>query len=172
MFFGFDLKILLSGLIVLAACVDDLRTRKIHNKLILILLPFVLIAVFLLQGTEGLKTGGFSALLALAIGVPLALMRVVGGGDLKLLVLFALAMNWSGFLNSLIYSFPWAFLLGLFKIILDKKFKEFLFNLLFLFKHRTTKNLKLHSIPFSFSLFFGWLTFLTLKAKGMLIINY
>ena len=172
MFFGFDLTIFLSGLVLLVACIDDLKTKKIHNKLILILLPLVLIAVFLLQGVEGLQKGGFSFILALIVGLPLALGRVIGGGDLKLLILFALTIHWSGLLNTVIYSFPWALLLGVFKIILDKKIKDFLFNLLFLFKHRTTKNLKLHSIPFSFSLFLGWLSFLTLKVKGLLIINY
>ena len=171
MFFGLDFTVLLPGVILLVACVDDLKTKKIHNKLILILLPVVLMAVFFLQGIEGLQRGGFSALLACLLGVPLALMRVIGGGDLKLLILFALTMSWSGLLNSLFYSFPWAFLLGFFKIILDGKVKDFLSNLLCLFKRRTAKGLKLHSLPFSFSLFLGWLSFLTLKAKDLLMIN-
>ena len=131
MFFDFDFKILLPGLILLIAVIDDLRSRKIHNKLILFLFPFVFLAVFLLKGFDGLLAGGFSALLALLVGVPLALGRVIGGGDLKLLVLFALTVSWPALLKIIIYSFPWALLLGVFKIILDKKIKDFFFQFAF-----------------------------------------
>ena len=173
-----DGLVFLSGLILLIASIDDLRSRKIHNKLILFLLPFVLLAVFLfrgfqadsagfssflIHGFQGLKTGGFSALLAVLVGIPLALSRVIGGGDLKLLVLFAFTVHWSDFFRIAIYSLPWALLLGLFKIILDKKFKDFAFNLFFLVWHRSTKGLQFHSIPFSVALFMAWLSFLTLQ---------
>ncbi len=163
MFSGFDLKLLLPGLILLIASVDDLRSRKIHNKLILFLLPFVLLAVLLLKGFEGFFAGALSALLAVAAGIPLALIKVIGGGDLKLLVLFAFTVHLSVFIEIVIYSFPWAFLLGLFKIVWDKKLKEFFLNLFFMFRYRRVEGLKLHSIPFSFALFMGWLSFLTLE---------
>ena len=128
MFFGLDFKIFLPGILLLIASVDDFRSRKIHNKLILLLLPFVLLAVVLLKGFDGLLVGGFSALLALVVGIPLALARVIGGGDLKLLVLVAFTVRWPILLEIFVYSFPWAFLLGLFKIILDKQVKEFFFQ--------------------------------------------
>lgn len=171
MFFGFDFKIFLSGLILLVAIIDDLRSRKIHNKLILFLFPFVVLAVALLTGFEGLLTGIFSALLALLIGIPLALGRVIGGGDLKLLTLFALTVNWSALIEIFIYSFPWALILGIFKIILDRKIKDFFFNLFFLLRYRKIQGLKFHSIPFSVALFMGWLSFLTLKGLNWPIIN-
>ena len=173
-----DGLVFLSGLILLIAGIDDLRSRKIHNKLILFLLPVVLLAVFLLKGFQagdagfssflahgfqGLKTGGFSALLALLVCIPLALARVIGGGDLKLLVLFAFTVHWSDFFRILIYSLPWALLLGLFKIILDKKLKSFVFNLFFLVRHCSAQGLQFHSIPFSIALFMAWLSFLTMQ---------
>ena len=164
MFSKFDLTTLLSGLILLVAVIDDLRSRKIHNKLILFLLPFVLLFVVLLKGFGGLLAGGFSAFIALLFGIPMTLGRIVGGGDLKLLVLFALTVSWSDFFKVVIYSFPWALLLGIFKIILDGKIKEFFFNMVFLFRYRKTQGITLHSIPFSLALFMGWLSFLTLKS--------
>ena len=166
MFPGFDFAIFLPGLILLIASIDDLRSRKIHNKLILFLLPFVLVAVVLLKGMEGLFAGAASALLAVIVGVPLTLARVIGGGDLKLLVLLALTVNWLVLIDIFVYSLPWALLLGLFKIALDRKIKDFFFNLFFLFRYRKIQGLKLHSIPFSFTLFMGWLSFLTLKGMN------
>ena len=163
MFSSFDWTVFLPGLILLIASIDDLRSRKIHNKLILFLLPFVLIAVALLKGLGGLFSGAISALLAVIVGVPLTLARVIGGGDLKLLVLLALTVDWFTLIDIFVYSLPWALLLGLFKMALDRKIKNFFFNLVFLFKQRGAQGLKLHSIPFSFTLFMGWLSFLTLK---------
>lgn len=154
---------ILPGFILLPACIDDLRSKKIHNKLLLILLPFVLVAVFFLQGLEGLKAGGISALLALLIGLPLYFSRAIGGGDLKLLVLLALSLSWRDFLWIGFCSLPWALLLGLVKIALDKKIKEFLWNLVFLFQDKKRKNLELHSIPYSIALFASWMSFLSLR---------
>ena len=167
MLFGIDLKILVSGLILLTACVDDLRSRKIHNNLILFLFPLALLSMVLLGGVEALKTGLVSALLALAMGLPLTLFRMMGGGDFKLLVVFAITLHWLDFLKVFIYSLPWALLLGLLKIILDKKLKEFLWNVVFLFRHRSTQGLQFHTIPFSIVLFAAWLSFLSLQGTGL-----
>ena len=163
-----DLSLLLSsvvlpGLILLIACADDLRSRKIHNRLILLKLPFVLFFVFLLKGTEGLMEGGLAFLLALGCGIPLSLSRVIGGGDLKLLSLFAWTMNWMDLIFIFVYSLPCALILGIVKVILDGKIKDFFFNLLFMFRYKQARNLKFHSIPYSIALFFGWMSFVSLN---------
>ena len=152
-----------TGVVLLLACVDDLRSKKIHNKLLLILLPFVLGAVVLFQGWEGLKAGMLSALLAFMIGLPLNLIRAIGGGDFKLLVLIAFTLQWKHFLWLACYSLPWALVLGLVKILLDKKLKVFLLNLFFLFQDKKRGNLEFHTIPYSIALFFAWLSFMNLK---------
>ena len=154
---------ILPGLALLPACIDDLRSKKIHNKLILFLLPIVLSAVFFIQGLEGLKAGALSALLALTVATPLTLMRAIGGGDLKLLALTALTLSWRDFLWISLCSLPWALILGLVKITLNNQFKDFLSNLLSLFINKSGKNLAFHTIPFSIALFFSWLSFLTVK---------
>ena len=157
------LSYLLPGFILLLACIDDLRSRKIHNKLILFMLALTLPAVFLLNGWDGLREGGLSALLALLFAVPLTLARVIGGGDLKLFILIAFTLHFRDLFWIAIYSLPWALLLGLIKIALDKKLKDFLWNILFLFKNRSPKGLDFHSIPYSIALFMAWLSLLTVK---------
>lgn len=140
------------------------------------MLPFVLLGVFLisaftgsaggfsfLSGLLGLKMGAFSAVLALLVGIPLALARIIGGGDLKLLFLFSLSLHWSDFFRILLYSLPWALVLGLVKISLDKKLKDFFFNLYFLLRYRKSQGLEFHNIPYSIALFMAWLSLLTLQ---------
>ena len=154
---------ILPGLVLLPACIDDLRSKKIHNKLILFLLPLVLSAVFLIQGLEGLKTGALSALLALLIAIPLTLIRAIGGGDLKLLTLIAFTLSWKDFLWIGLYSLPWALILGLVKITLNNQLKDFFLNFLYLFTNKSGQNLEFHTIPYSIALFFSWMSFLTVK---------
>ena len=157
------LSYLLPGLILLPACIDDLLSKKIHNKLILFMLALTLPAVFFLSGWNGLLMGAVSVLLAILFAVPLTLAGAIGGGDLKLLILVAFTLNFRELFWLAIYSLPWALLLGLIKIALDKKLKDFVWNVLLLFKNRSAKGLDFHSIPYSIALFMAWLSLLTLK---------
>ncbi|MGI9549134.1 MAG: prepilin peptidase [Bdellovibrionales bacterium] len=161
MFFSPFLEFLLPTLLLVIALVDDLRSRKIHNKLLLILLPIVLVAVFLLKGFVGLKLGLFAALLAMVLGVPLYSIRLIGGGDLKLLIVFALTVDIFALSYSFIYSLFWALILGVVKIILDKKIHYFLSNLLLIFtlKNKKIEKEALHTLPFSVAFLFGWLSY-------------
>lgn len=162
-FFVMAFKAFLPGLILLIAIVDDLRSRKIHNQLIVFLFPVVLGLVFWIGGLEGLKAGAISAAVALIFAVPLTLGRVIGGGDLKLLFLFAWTVVWLDLVKVFLYSLPWALVLGLVKTALEGKLKDFFFNIVFMLKFRKTKGLKLHSVPFSVALFVGWISLLTLQ---------
>ena len=161
-------EFLLTTLILVVGVGDDLRSRKIHNKLILILLPVAFIGTILLKGFSGLLTSGLSSLLAFIMSVPLYITKIIGGGDLKLLVVFAFTTSWMDTGLSLLYSLPWALLLGVFKIILDKKFRVFISNLIFLAKFQKPDLSTLHTIPFSLALLFGWLTCVSLKRGGLL----
>ena len=157
----------LTGVILLAGVADDLRSRKIHNTLILVLLAVAVAGVFLIKGLSGLLVGGMAGCLALTVGIPLYMAKIMGGGDLKLLFVFSLTVTWLSAGMSLMYSFPWALLLGLFKIILAGQLRDFLFNLFFLVKFQKPDFSSLHTIPFSLSLFLGWLTFISLKLGGL-----
>ena len=160
-------EFVLTTLILAVGVGDDLRTRKIHNKLILILLPVALVGTLLLKGLSGALIGGISALLAFVMGVPLNIAKIIGGGDLKLLIVFALTVTWIEAGLSLLYALPWALLLGVFKIILDKKFRDFMTNLILMAKFQKPALPTLHTIPFSLALLFGWLTYVSLKKGGL-----
>lgn len=159
---------ILTGFVLLAGGVDDLRSRKIHNHLILLLLPFVLAGVFLIKGPQGLLPAFAGFITALVIGLPLTLGKIIGGGDFKLLLLFGLTLNATGVFFSFVCALPWALFLGVVKMALDKNLKSFASNLFSLAQLKKPRRQQLHTIPFSIALIFGWLTF-TVTLKHMRI---
>lgn len=149
---------ILPALILISAMVDDLRSKKIHNVLILILLAISIISVLIFQGFSGLFPAFLKLLMALGIAVPLVLLKVIGGGDMKLYAVLALLLPPRILFLSLVCAFFWGALLGIIKVILDKKVGLVYMNLLSLFKLKKPSSDTLHNFPFSISLFLGWLS--------------
>ena len=154
MFFNY----ILPALILLSAVLDDLRSRKIHNILILILAVIAIGSVLIFQGVQGFFPALLNILIALGISIPLVLLKVVGGGDMKLYAVLALVLSPRALIVSLICAFVWGAILGLIKVILDKKTGLMYVNFLSLLKLKKPSSDMLHSFPFSVSLFLGWLS--------------
>ena len=149
---------ILPGMMLLAGMVDDLRSKKIHNWLILILLAVASLSVLFLQGLQGVFPALGKLIVALGISVPLVLMKVIGGGDMKLYAVLALVLSPRSLILSLICAFFWGALLGVIKVILDKKTGLMYANFLSLLKLKRPNADTLHAFPFSVSLFLGWLS--------------
>ena len=154
MFFSF----ILPGFILLSAVVDDLRSKKIHNSLILFLFGMALVSVLIFQGVQGVFPALGKLLVALGIGVPLVLLKVIGGGDMKLYAVLALVLPPRALFLSLMCAFFWGAILGVIKVVLDKKTGLMYMNVLSLLKFKRPSSDMLHSFPFSVSLFLGWLS--------------
>ena len=154
MFFNY----ILPALILLSAVLDDLRSRKIHNVLVLVLFAVALVSVLIFQGVGGLFPALLNLLIALGISIPLVLLKVIGGGDMKLYAVLALVLSPRALIMSLLCAFFWGAVLGLVKVILDKKIGLMYVNFLSLLKLKKPSSDTLHSFPFSVSLFLGWLS--------------
>ena len=153
----------LPALILISACVDDLRSRKIHNMLILFLLGLTMCSALFFQGFPWLFPAFLRFLMALCFTIPLVLLKVIGGGDMKLYAVLALSLSSPRLLFlSLICAFFYGAALGLLKVILDKKMGLLYLNFLSLLKFKKPSLETLHSFPFSISLFLGWLSALHL----------
>jgi prepilin peptidase CpaA len=88
------LEVLTFVALLLTACVSDLRTRRIPNRVVLFgLLAGVSLAIV----TDGLFIGGGRALggfaTGMAIWMPFWLLQMMGGGDVKF---FAVGAIWLG----------------------------------------------------------------------------
>lgn len=155
---------ILSGAILFIAMIDDISSRKIHNKLLLFLTPITLGLLAWHMGggvLDHLKQSGLSVLLSIIIVLPFVLSKILGAGDLKLLLLLSLILSHQVLFQIFLFSFVWASLLGIIQIILSGKLTNLINNLIN-FKN-LKQNKELHSIPFSVALFFSWASVVVLK---------
>jgi len=161
--------ILVSGLILIAGLVDDLKFGKIHNNLLLCCIPVALIVVALTQGWSALlSTSLFSGLGALAIALPFYFLKVIGGGDLKLYVTVALTWNLPTVFWSLVLALPWGGFLGFIRACLQGRAYIVWGNMLNLIQFKKVKKEALQTFPFSVVLLLGWLSYRVLNKVGWL----
>jgi prepilin peptidase CpaA len=159
----------IATLTLIAGMIDDLRSRKIHNNLVLALLGLTVVCSFYFRGLEGSVFGFGAFTLALAMGVLLFTTGVWGGGDVKLFAVFAFAVDPVNMFWTLIYSFVWGGLFGLVRAALQKQLLTLVRNTYKLASRQKTQAQELHKIPYSFALLLGWFTQLTmLRAGGLL----
>lgn len=144
--------------ILISSVIDDLRSKKIHNYLILVQAGVAIISVLIVKGPVALLYALALMGLSLLITIPLVLLKVIGGGDMKLFAVLALVLPPRLMLWTFIASFIWGALLGVIKVLLDKKATLLYFNMLFLFKFKPPSTEQLNTFPFSVSLLLGWLS--------------
>lgn len=156
----------LATLILLSGVIDDLWTQKVHNKLIIALFAITVVALIFFFGPYSLFSASLSFILALAFGVPLVLVGVLGGGDMKLFAVFGLATNTSAVLGVAIYSLIWGALLGVTRALIMGRFQDLLLSTsqLLWVKGDARQEFK---VPYTIALLFGWLTHLTLVRLGV-----
>jgi prepilin peptidase CpaA len=153
-------------LILVLAAIDDLRSQKVHNKLVIALLIFTFIALLVTGGPYSILPGLVSFSVALMFAIPLTLVRVIGGGDMKIFAVFGLATNISAVIGVAIFSILWGALLGLIRALFMGNFKELLLSTsqLLWVKGESRTEFK---IPYTIALLVGWLTHLTLVRMGV-----
>jgi Flp pilus assembly protein protease CpaA len=147
-------------------CVDDLRSRKIHNNLLLGLLVFAIAFVFALRGISGLGNGLMSAGLALALTFPLVYFQALGGGDMKLFAVFALTSDPTSVIHVYIYSIVAGALIGLIRAAVGGQLMTVLKSTALVAMNRSIKPSGEFNIPFSAALVVGWMIHCTTGATA------
>ena len=166
----FQLAHLVPSIILFAGLVDDLRSRKVHNWLVLSAMVFAIVGTYFLGGGfDGLKEGLLGCGVAIALMLPMVLLGMLGAGDMKLMMAFGLSTDTTTVLWVVIYSFIWGAILGLIRALLQKEGWNLLKNMFLILKGKKREEIKYHKIPFTVALFFGWLTHLSLQASGGLL---
>jgi prepilin peptidase CpaA len=167
MFEGWNWIFLLTLALLGASVIDDLRSRKVQNSLV--------ISIFVVAGWSALLFGGTasaaqilsSMLAAVAFCLPLYLMKAVGGGDFKLLIALSPLMNWSEVGWTVAYSLVWGALLGFVMVLLRKEVGGFLQNMKSLALKNPVKKDNLHKLPYTVAILLGFLTQASLAEKGV-----
>ena len=165
----FQLAHLVPSLILTAGLVDDLKTRKVHNWLVLSALAVALMGSYFLGGFDAVKDGLLGGGMAIALMLPMVLLGMLGAGDMKLMVAFGASTNTTVVLWVIIYSFIWGVVLGLIRALLQKEGWNLLKNTFLILKGKKRDEIKYHKIPYTVALFFGWLTHLSLQFQGGLL---
>ena len=156
-------------LILVAGVVDDLRSRKIHNAFLLSCIPIALIFQFYTAGGMGIINGLGGVGTALALFLPLTLLKALGAGDMKLMMVFGLATGMTEVLYVTFYSFLWGLFLGLLITVFHGRIKIFAKNIVAIVQRKKVDSEKLHSMPYSIALLCGWITYITIKNTGYLL---
>ncbi len=164
------ISILLPSLILIIGVVDDIYFRKFHNWLFLSLFAFTLCFSIFFNGFDGFVKGAYGLALVFALTLPLVLLGILGGGDMKLLMVFALATNTQAVFNVILISFLWGGLMGFMYVIISGQFTELLYNLkgLLFYQIKPLKS-SLHVIPYTVPLCLAWFTYLSLESYGVQI---
>lgn len=153
--------------ILVAGLVDDLRSRKVHNGLVLSLLAATVACSLFFRGWEGSLIGIGAMLLALVFTIPLFATRILGGGDVKLFAVFAFAVDPVTMFWTLVYSFIWGALFGVTRAALQKQLGVLVRNTYKIASRQKLQVQEIQKIPYTFALLLGWATQITLLRGGI-----
>jgi prepilin peptidase CpaA len=154
-------------LTLVAGLIDDMRSQKVHNALVIVLFATALAANFMFRDGNGLVLGGLALVAAMAMAIPLFVLGVVGGGDVKLFAVFALCVDPYTAFWTLVYSIVWGGIFGLTRATLQKEILVLVRNTCKLARRQKLHVQELHKIPYTFALLLGWFTQLTLMRAGL-----
>ena len=163
------LSLIIPSLILVAGVVNDIHSQKVHNGLVLLALGLAACGLVATQGIGGLPHGLLAGGLAFGLGLPLFVLGILGGGDIKLYIAFGLATaNPSVVFWVLIYSFFWGALLGLTQSLLSGNLKLLLGKLVYAFTQNPKDAISVAKIPYTVAFLFGWLTHLTQQGWSLI----
>ena len=148
--------------ILLAGVVDDLRSRKVHNWLVGVLVVVAMAFQLFTQGWAGVQQGALGIGAAMVVGVPLVIFKLMGAGDMKLMLAFGMATSWKTTVAVMVLAIVWGALLGLIRAVVAGEFKKLMLSTYNVALKKAAPSSQLHKIPYTVALFFGWLTHLVL----------
>lgn len=153
-------------LILIAGVANDIRERKVRNILVLISACLAIFSTLVFRGTSEVSSAALAFGAAMAMTLPLVLAKVLGAGDMKLLMAFALAVTPQAVFTTVIVSLFAGALLGVFRAALSGHLVRVLKNTGSILRGAKPEQLNTTKIPYTVALLFGWLTYLSLEWQG------
>lgn len=137
---------------------EDLRSRKIKNKTVVISFAVCSVMALVLGGLPALGWGLVSVMIALLASTPLFMAKVLGGGDVKIFAAVSVLLSAPEVVYTLLASLIWGALLGVLQAVLRGEGKALFHNVLVIFMRAKPQESQLHKIPYSVALLFGYLS--------------
>lgn len=152
-----SLALLIAGI----ALITDIRYHKVFNWLTLPAIGIGLILGFI-PGQGGMPSHILGAGVGFGIFFILYAMKIVGGGDVKLMIGLGAIMGYPFIFALTFYSLVAGAVIGIFEMIISKRFLKGIKNIFLFFKQALTPELKpfipekdMGKIPFAVSIFIG-----------------
>ena len=169
MFEGFSLHLSeVSFFVVLielvVAVYFDLTTAKFPNKFFLLFSCINILLVSILGGWSALTVGLLTLGVAVLLMVPVYMIRMLGGGDIKLILAISPILLLDEFIGFLLMSFVWAAVFGFLRSAIGGSVRSLLVNTLFLTKKVTVAS---ERIPFTVGILLGWCSYRSVMALGV-----
>ena len=148
------------------AVFTDLKVKKVDNRFVVGIFIIGILAQIFVHGFSGIVLMASAFSTAVALGLPLYLMKVFGGGDFKLLLAVSTLLDWKAVIVVTLASLFWGAILGIFRVAFQGDIKSVFTNLLSVFLRNNAHIQKLHAMPFTVAILFGFLSHLTLSQVG------
>lgn len=141
----------------------DLLQGKFPNKYSLAFCVFNLVLIFVLKSFSGLGVGFLTFGVAILLLSPIYYAKILGGGDIKLILAVSPLLLLPEFVSFLLMSFFWAGIFGLIKNLFGGSLRALLVNSIFTIKRVTVAEDK---IPFTVGILLGWCSYKTFLSMG------
>jgi len=149
---------------ILYAVYLDLITAKFPNKFFLIYLGINLFLILIIRGFGGLGLSFVTMLAALVVLAPIYMVRMLGGGDIKLTFALSPLLMLNEFLGFLLMSFVWAGVFGLLRSFLGGNLRGLINNTLLVGRKLSLAH---ETIPFTVGILLGWLSYKSIMSLGL-----
>lgn len=143
----------------------DLKTAKFPNKFFISFLIFNVLLTILFRGGAGITVGLLTFGVAVLLLTPIYMVKILGGGDIKLMLAVSPVLLMDEFIGFLFMSFLWAGVFGLMRSLLGGNLRALLVNTLFMSKKITVATDK---IPFTVGILLGWCSYKSFLGLGFL----
>jgi Flp pilus assembly protein protease CpaA len=166
---GFDTTMTMAVVILIGAVVQDLLWRKVKNLYVIA----ALVAAFVFQGLQlGFSFNTVLSLvqsfgLALAIGVVLYAIRILGAGDIKIFAATAVLLPLNSIPHIYLYSLIWGAVFGVIRYLLSGKIMTLVLNIVSISNPVARNAMGMQAIPFTVAILLGTLTDWTLRKHGV-----
>lgn len=151
-------QLIVCTLLLLAAVVADLRSKKVPNPLVIGSFIIAVLTSFVVGGVNGLLMAGIALMTATVAAFPLYLLKVIGGGDLKVFIAISPLLSMHSVLWTLFGAIVWGAVLGLVLVLVKKQGKVFAHNLSSVLSKGKNQEKNLTKIPFTIAFLFGFLS--------------
>jgi len=143
----------------------DLTTAKFPNKLFIIFSALNLSAIVLFGGSGALTVGLLTLGVAVLLLLPIYMIKMLGGGDIKLILAISPMLLLDEFIGFLAMTVVWAGVFGFLRSAVGGSLRSLLINTLFLTKKVTVAS---ERIPFTVGILLGWCSYKSFMSLGFL----